>query len=80
MRLDYELTRMLRCAELQRKGFMLAEGTRVYKMCNDVVPIVKYEKEKKVAVKNYLKTECTPIKKKRFWEKQKYKCPIKTEK
>ena len=56
MRLDYELTRMLRCAELQRKGFMLAEGTRVYSMCYDVVPIVKYEKEKKVAVKNYLKT------------------------
>ena len=45
MRLDYELTRMLRCAELQRKGFMLAEGTRVYTMCNDVVPIVKYENE-----------------------------------
>ena len=80
MRLDYELTRMLRCAELQRKGFMLAEDTRVYSMCNDVVPIVKYEKEKKEAVKNYLETECTPIKKKRLWEKQKYQCPIKTEK
>merc|ERR1739848_242891 len=34
MRLDYELTRVLRCAELQRKGFMLAEGTRVFDMCN----------------------------------------------
>ena len=27
MRLDYELVRVLKCAELQRKGFMLAEGT-----------------------------------------------------
>ena len=77
MRLDYELTRMLRCAELQRKGFMLAEGTRVYTMCNDVVPIVKYEKEKKAAVKQYLKNECTPIDKKFPWNKREYECPIK---
>ena len=75
MRLDYELTRMLRCAELQQKGFMLAEGTRVYNMCNDVVPIVKYEKEKKAAVKNYLKTKCTPIDKKFPWSKREYECP-----
>ena len=77
MRLDYELTRMLRCAELQRKGFMLAEGTRVYTMCNDVVPIVKYEKNKQAAVKQYLKKECTPKKKKFIWNKQEYECPTK---
>ena len=77
MRLDYELTRVLRCAELQRKGFMLAEGTRVYEMCNDVVPIVKYEKEKKAAVKQYLKKECTPKEKKFLWSEQEYECPIK---
>ena len=77
MRLDYELTRMLRCAELQRKGFMLAEGTRVYTMCNDVVPIVKYEKEKKAAVKQYLKKECTPKEKKFLWSEQEYDCPTK---
>ena len=77
MRLDYELTRMLRCAELQRKGFMLAEGTRVYSMCNDVVPIVKYEKEKQAAVKQYLKNECTPIDKNFPWDKREYECPIK---
>ena len=77
MRLDYELTRMLRCAELQRKGFMLAEGTRVYEMCNDVVPIVKYEKEKKAAVKQYLKKECTPKEKKFLWSEQEYECPTK---
>ena len=77
MRLDYELTRVLRCAELQRKGFMLAEGTRVYTMCNDVVPIVKYEKEKKAAVKQYLKKECTPKDKKFPWSEQEYECPTK---
>jgi hypothetical protein len=75
MRLDYELTRMLRCAELQQKGFMLAEGTRVYSMCNDVVPIVKYEKDKKAAVKEYLETTCTPKEKKFPWNEQEYECP-----
>ena len=76
MRLDYELTRMLRCAELQRKGFMLAEGTRVYHMCNDVVPIVKYEKEKKAAVKQYLKKECTPVEGFKLpWKEKEYNCP-----
>ena len=40
---------------------MLAEGTRVYDMCNDVVPIVQYEKNKKISCKaNILKKECTP--------------------
>jgi len=78
MRLDYELTRMLRCAELQRKGFMLAEGSRVYTMCNDVVPIVEYQAKKEAAVKDYLKTTCTPKDKKYPWSKREYDCPIKT--
>ena len=77
MRLDYELVRVLKCAELQRKGFMLAEGTRIYTMCNDVVPIVKYEADKKAAVKEYLEKNCTPIKKKFLWEEQEYECPTK---
>ena len=81
MRLDYELVRALKCAELQRKGFMIAESSNVYSMCSDIVPIVTYQKAKKVAIKQQLETECTPIKKKRFWEKQKYQCPTtKTEK
>ena len=80
MRLDYELVRAMRCADLQRKGFMIAESSPVYNMCSDIVPIVAYQKAKKVAIKQQLETECTPIKKKRFWEKQKYQCPIKTEK
>ena len=79
-RLDYELVRALKCAELQRKGFMIAAASPVYKMCSDIVPIVTYQKAQKVAIKNKLENECTPIKKKRFWEKQKYKCPIKTKK
>ena len=77
MRLDYELVRVLKCAELQQKGFMIAEKTRVYDMCYDVVPIVKYEEEKKAAVKQYLKNECIPIEKKFPWDKQEYECPTK---
>ena len=57
---------------------MLAEGTRVYDMCNDVVPIVKYEADKKAAVKQYLKNECTPVKGMKLpWKEQEYKCPSK---
>jgi hypothetical protein len=39
MRLDHELVRALKCAELQQKGFTLRPGSRVEHMCNDVVPI-----------------------------------------
>ena len=39
MRLDYELVRALKCAELQQKGFTLRPGSRVEHMCNDVIPI-----------------------------------------
>ena len=39
MRLDHELVRALKCAELQQKGFALRPGSRVEHMCNDVVPI-----------------------------------------
>ena len=45
MRLDYELTRALKCSEIQKNGFMLRPGSRVSHMCSDVVPIVTYEKE-----------------------------------
>ena len=76
MRLDYELVRVLKCADLQRKGFMLAEGTRVHDMCNDVVPIVEYRAKKEAAVKEYLKTACTPKDKKYPWSEREYDCPI----
>ena len=39
MRLDYELVRALKCAELMQKGFTIRPGTRVAHMCQDVVPI-----------------------------------------
>jgi len=44
MRLDYELVRALKCAELQTKGFMLKPGSRVASMCSDVIPISAYLK------------------------------------
>ena len=56
---------------------MLAEGTRVFDMCNDVVPIVEYKKNKQAAVKQYLKKECTPKEKKFPCNEQEYECPTK---
>ena len=39
MRLDYELVRALKCAELMQKGFAIRPQTRVAHMCQDIVPI-----------------------------------------
>ena len=39
LRLDYELVRALKCAELQQKGFTIHPGSRVAHMCQDIVPI-----------------------------------------
>ena len=39
MRLDYELVRSLKCAEIQQKGFVHRPGSRVAHMCHDIVPI-----------------------------------------
>jgi hypothetical protein len=54
MELDYELVRVKNCAELQQKGFMIRPGTRVYHMCQDVIPIAAFKKEvaKVLAAKN----------------------------
>jgi len=46
MRLDYELTRALKCAQLQKSGFTLLDKSRVYNMCSDVVPINPKQSEK----------------------------------
>lgn len=43
MKLDYELTRALKCSEIQKNGFMIRPGTRVAHMCSDVIPIAAYE-------------------------------------
>ncbi len=45
MRLDYELVRMLKCAELQQKGFMVKPDTDFAKLCSDVIPISSYLKQ-----------------------------------
>ena len=45
MELDYELVRVKNCAELQQKGFMIRPGTRVYHMCQDVIPIAAFKKQ-----------------------------------
>ena len=45
MRLDYELVRVLKCAELQPKGFALRPGSRVEHLCHDVVPIALLNKQ-----------------------------------
>ena len=39
LRLDYEIVRALKCAELQQKGFTFRPGSRVESLCNDIVPI-----------------------------------------
>jgi hypothetical protein len=44
MQLNYELVRIDNCAKLQQKGFMLMPGSRVYHLCNDVIPIAAWEK------------------------------------
>lgn len=44
MRLDYELIRAQKCAELMQKGFTFRPGSRVEHMCSDIVPIVSLKK------------------------------------
>ena len=80
MRLDYELVRVLKCAELQQKGFMLLPNSDLGHMCSDVVPIAKWEKDVEIAVEKKLKKECKPIQNWKLWQKQKYQCPPKTPK
>ena len=81
MRLDYELVRVLKCAELQKKGFMLKPNTHIANMCYDVIPIAKYEKDKETSLKEYFKEKCTPVKGFKLpWKEQEYECKtIKTE-
>ena len=47
MRLEYELTRAHKCAELMQKGFMIRPNTPMAKLCQDIVPIVKVDPPKK---------------------------------
>ena len=65
MRLDYELVRVLKCAELQQKGFMLVPNSRVYDMCSDVIPITAWTKAEEQAKKDLL----PPQPPKKWWQK-----------
>ena len=40
MKLEYEITRAHRCADLMKKGFMYRPNTPNAKMCQDIIPIV----------------------------------------
>tara|TARA_Y100000992_G_scaffold283120_1_gene232181 strand:- start:540 stop:848 length:309 start_codon:yes stop_codon:yes gene_type:complete len=40
LRLDTELVRALKCAELQRLGFTFRPGARMEVVCQDIIPIV----------------------------------------
>jgi hypothetical protein len=75
MELDYELVRVLKCAELQQKGFMLRPGTRVYHMCQDVIPISAFKAEVAKVQTKIQKQQCQPIEEFRFpWQKKRLKC------
>ena len=56
MRLDYELVRALKCAELQTKGFMIHPKSEFSPLCADIVPIA-----------SYLKSTQPPIPKEKPW-------------
>ena len=45
MRLDYEIVRALKCAELMKSGFTFRPGSRVEVLCHDIVPIVSLTKK-----------------------------------
>ena len=47
MKLEFEITRAHKCADLMKKGFMYRPGSDNYKMCSDIVPIVKVKPPKK---------------------------------
>ena len=56
-RLNYELTRALRCAELMgEKGFMFLPGSPMAVVCSDVVPIASFHKSKTRAVSSSSKS------------------------
>ena len=65
MELDYELVRVLKCGELQQKGFMIRPGTRVYHMCSDVIPITAFKKQVAAAQAKLL----PPPPPKKWWQK-----------
>ena len=53
MRLDYELVRALKCAELMQRGFTFHPRSEMKVLCQDIVPISALQ----------------PPKKKKFWQR-----------
>ena len=53
MRLDYELVRAIKCTEIMRAGFTFRPGSRVEVLCNDIVPIVALQQQKKINTPNW---------------------------
>ena len=47
MKLEFEVTRAHKCADLMKKGFMYRPNTPNAKMCQDIIPIVKTKPPKK---------------------------------
>merc|ERR1712100_640681 len=47
MKLEFEITRAHKCADLMKKGFTYRPNSDNYKMCQDIVPIVKVKPPKK---------------------------------
>ena len=47
MKLQHELTRAGKCADLQRKGFTYRPNTTMAKVCQDIVPISSLQPPKK---------------------------------
>ena len=74
MRLDYELVRVLKCAELQQKGFMLLPNSDIGHMCSDVIPIKTWEKAKAKVLR------CTTPPKPWYkpWSKPQQQCKMST--
>ena len=54
MRLDYELVRALKCAELRQRGFTFHPKSEMVVLCQDIVPISALQ---------------PPKKKKKFWQR-----------
>jgi len=74
MRLDYELVRVLKCAELQQKGFMLLPTSKIGHMCSDVIPIKTWKK----AVDKVVKCKTPPPPWYNPWSKPKETCNMST--
>ena len=61
MKLNYELVRIDNCTKFMQRGFMLRPGTRVAKLCQDVIPISQWKKE-------IAKANPTPPPQKKWWQ------------